>query len=200
MQLDPIPGRGGACPPHLLPYRQMRFGMICYLPLAVSVFTGYEVVREIYEEVGAFRSSPVQYCLDRGWNIACSIDVSTPRGPVRVMGELEQASGFQASTLASDECPDISHTTCPAYCHLFGDSCSYDDRIGSFMGDPFDTIREVLLKGAWRPQRIMMFIAESEGHCNDLLDPDVNAMGGTMIHNAKTLFVLTMVRCEWQKV
>ena len=169
----------------------MRWRCFFCLPL-VSAFA--DEMEEIYREVNAFRASPVQYCLEKKWGIACDIDISGPRSPLRVIPELEQASGFQASTLASDECLQVSHDTCSTYCYLFG-SCDYQMRIGSFMGDVrFDTIREVLIKGVWRPQRILKLLIGSTGHCNDVLDGETTAMGATLIRDAKTVFVLTMVR------
>ena len=102
-------------------------------------------IHDIYREVNKFRADPRTYCDTLNWDLACVTEMVAPRMPLQVLEELEEASSFQANTMATDECPDISHDTCAAYCYLFGDSCSYDDRVKSFMGViPFDTVREVL--------------------------------------------------------
>lgn len=149
-------------------------------------------VDEIYSEMNAFRLDPLGYAQSRSINLACT--EMSPQTSLDILPELEQESAFQAGTLAMKECEEISHQTCEQYCYLFGGSCSYLDRIQGFVG-PYHLcdMREVLIKGAKKPMKIMRLLLESRGHCDHLIRSGLNYMGANITHIDKTLFVMSMV-------
>jgi hypothetical protein len=148
-------------------------------------------IGELYQELNSFRQDPARYTSDRGWQLTCS--QRGPHEPLEVLGSLEESSAFHARTLASNECFRISHDTCPQYCYLFGDSCSFLDRIYSYTGPGYCSAQEVLILGRRRPIVILQELVESGGHCDIINGDSVNFMGGSLIKLDKTIFVFAVV-------
>lgn len=140
-------------------------------------------MEEIYNQINQFRSNPQAFVEERGWSIGCTRPLSISYQPLTVLPPLEEETKWHANHL----CGTISHETCPAYCGLFG-SCSHTDRIAHFMQPfPIKNPNQVLVQGPKHPLRHL--IAKT-GHCNHLLDPEVNGMGGSMTSH---LFLLSLV-------
>ena len=136
-------------------------------------------MQEIYQQVNQFRSNPSEFLAERGWPNRCThaLDVAYP--PLSVSRGLEAAAHWSATHQCE---PIISHETCPVYCGLFGGSCSYQDRIAHFVD--VRNPGEILVKG---PKRPLKNAINKQGHCNHLLNPDIDMMGGAIVGN---LFML----------
>jgi hypothetical protein len=150
-------------------------------------------IGELYQELNTFRLDPKRYAAVRGWQLSCPRSERNSHEPLEVLSELEESSAFHARTLASNECPQISHDTCPQYCHLFGDSCSFLERVYSYVGPGYCMAQEVLILGKRKPDVILRELVESSGHC-DIVDSDqVQFMGGSLVKADKTIFVFSVV-------
>lgn len=136
-------------------------------------------MEDIYDQINAFRANPIGYSRQRGLQLSCNGIMGLP---LRVVPQLESETDWQATHL---DCVPISHKTCPQYCHLFG-GCSHIDRIKHFLPNSKNQ-NEVMVKG---PKRPLKHLIQSPGHCRHLLDPDVNAMGGSIFNNT---FFLALV-------
>jgi len=148
--------------------------------------------REVfYQEINKFRNLPIAYRQNNSnVVIRCSGSLDETYPPLQFVEELENSSYFQASTLSSNECPVISHETCDLYCHEFGGSCSYMDRIEWFLqGKPNHNVLEILIKGPKNPYKMFQYFLESEAHCNHILNCHINSMGASFSHIDKNVFV-----------
>ena len=141
-----------------------------------------------YSEVNEFRSDPHGYANKNDLLINCSDDVKSTYKPLTISEALERASDFQASTLAGNECPIISHDTCEKYRERFGNTSDYLHRIQSFINST--NINEILIKGVKNPYKAMMLFMNSPGHCNRLIDEDTNLMGASFVQKDKNLVVV----------
>jgi hypothetical protein len=157
---------------------------------------------EFYLEMGLFRRDPVKYAQENHWRLSCDVKSPSPLFPMKVMTALEVSSRFQASNVGTVECPTVSHATCPEYCHLFNNSCGASERILWFMNEYMDegyvvrNTSEILVQGPKRVRKIMELFVESEGHCNHMLDPNINIMGATFKHNNVNIFVANFAYCS----
>lgn len=144
-----------------------------------------------YNEINKFRSFPIAYKQNNtDLIIRCSGPLDEIYQPLQVVEALENSSYFQASTISMNECPIVSHETCDLYCHQFGDSCSYLDRIEWFLGGTINhNILEILIKGPKNPYKIFQYFLESEAHCNHILNCHINSMGASFSHIDKNIFV-----------
>ena len=136
-------------------------------------------MEEIYEQVNQFRSNPSQFLDLHSWPHRCTRPLDQAYPP------LDISPGLEAATLwsATHQCePIISHDTCGVYCGLFNGSCSYQDRIAHFV--EVRNPGEILVKG---PKRPLKNAIAKQGHCNHLLNPDIDVMGGAIVGN---LFML----------
>jgi len=141
-------------------------------------------LEEIYALVNEFQAAPRRFVQERGWHAGCSRSLEVSYDPLVVLPQLEEGADWQVHHL---DCGFISHETCPQYCHLFG-SCSASDRIESFMAPTkVANPNEVLVQG---PKRPLKHLIAKEGHCDHLLSPEANAMGGAIVGN---LFIMSLV-------
>lgn len=147
--------------------------------------------------INTFRSRPHEFASVHGWRAACTRPLTISYDPLIVLPELEDSASFQANTVL--ECPPPSHTTCRKYCHLFGGSCSYIDRINHFVPDASNQ-QEVLVYG---PKHPMKWLVQSRPHCDHILNPNITHMGGathcpvpllpTVAPGVHPLFILSMI-------
>ena len=160
--------------------------ILIFLLLTFLIPTQQSLEQSIYEEINSFRANPRKYSS----NIACRTpkDVSFP--PLTTLTELEVSSQFQASTLATFDCP-LSHETCPMYCHNFG-GCSYLQRVNHFLSNKTDHIHEILVSGPKRPKKVVELFVASRGHCEHLLDPLINFVGANFTHIDRNVFVIDL--------
>lgn len=134
-------------------------------------------LQDIYSQINAFRRNPERF------NASCEIPFH-PLSELQILPSLERESRWQAT----HQCEPVSHQTCEEYCYLFGDKCDHIARIKTFVfPDESTNETEVLVKG---PRHPFKHLVAKRGHCEHLLDPDVNAMGGAIVGN---LFVLAML-------
>ena len=148
-------------------------------------------IGKFYLELNLFRLDPHGYTADRGWHLACSS--ISGNETLQVLSALEESSAFHARTLASGECPEIRHDTCPQYCHLFGDSCSFLDRIYSYVGPGYCLAQEVLIMGKRKPEVILQDLIQSQGHCDIISSDRIEFMGGSLIKDEHSIFVFAVV-------
>lgn len=173
----------------------MRVLFVLMGGLFASLVCGQTREEVLYQELNLFRKDPLQYSQSNGFRLECTPPIDPSYEQLRVEHNLERSAQFHASTMASWECPVISHETCPAYCHLFHDSCSYEDRIRAFLEPtPSSNINEILIKGPKNPRRIMELFLGSKGHCNHMLDKNINSMGANYTHLQKSVFVVDFAK------
>lgn len=181
----------------------MFFGLFFFFPLIFSVLgvTNNTMELQFYLEMTSFRENPVTYAQNNNWQLSCSVKSDT-LCPLRVVTALEVSSLFQASNIGTDECPEVRHATCPTYCHLFENSCGPTERILWFMNEYTDegysvrNVSEILIEGPKHVHKIMEIFVESEGHCNHMLDPNINVMGAAFKHNNANIFVADFAYCS----
>lgn len=160
--------------------------------IIVSSHVKGEWHREVfYEEVSQFRKSPNAYQEQhKDVVIRCTYPMGVSYPPLQISEALENSSYFQSWTLSTHDCP-ISHETCYLYCHMFGESCSYIDRIGWYLQNTeYHNILEILIKGPKNPYNLFYYFLGSEPHCNHILNPFINSMGATFSHTDKNVFVV----------
>ena len=154
--------------------------------------------KHMYYEINEFRENPEEYVRKNGWKLSCTVPIDHKYNRLKVVRQLELSSSFQAETCASREC-EISHETCPQHCHRFGGSCSYIDRIKHFVdGDGFhaSNVNEILVSGPKGPHRVLELFIGSPGHCDHILDPNLNAMGANFTHVNRNVFVVDFAYIE----
>ena len=133
-------------------------------------------MEQIYDQINEFRRDPARF------QPSCVVPAIKLKDLV-IDSDLEAAAKWQAT----HQCGPARHTTCPRYCHLFGGRCDHISRITHFT-KPRDVsnLNELLVQGPRRPFR---HLVESIGHCEQLLSPTENIMGGAIAGN---LFVLAL--------
>lgn len=143
-----------------------------------------------YQEINRFRHSPVAYQRNHtDIAVRCTSPLDESYRPLIIVGALQNSSAFQAWTLSTQECVDISHDTCPLYCDSF-ESCSYTDRIDRFLqGIEHHNTLEILIKGPKNPYKIFQYFLESQPHCDHMLNCHINSMGASFSHVDKNVFV-----------
>lgn len=143
-----------------------------------------------YEEINRFRHSPIAYQRNHTEVVMrCTSPSDESYPPLRVVEALQNSSFFQAWTLSTDACVEISHNTCPLYCDRF-DSCSYMDRIDRFLqGMAHHNTLEILIKGPKNPYKIFQYFLGSQPHCDHMLNCHINSMGASFSHVDKNVFV-----------
>lgn len=145
----------------------------------------FYTMEEIYSLINDFRVAPKRFAQEQGWQPACTRPLTVSYDPLVVLAELEDAAEFQAVTCL--ECGEFTHRTCDRYCSMFGGSCSYVDRINHFVGSNASYQQEVLTYG---PKHPVKWLVQTQGHCDHILSPDINAMGVAFLSK---LFILSMV-------
>lgn len=161
------------------------------LLLFVTVFSQSTFEGVIFEELNKCRQNPTVFIEKKGYVLSCNYD-GAPLEPFKLIPQLTSLSSFQASTLASNECVEISHDTCSKYCSVFS-SCSFYDRVTYFMGNvSYSNPQEVLVKGPKNPLKIVELFLSHEGHCKHILSKDLNAIGATHVKKDKSVSVVTM--------
>lgn len=159
--------------------------------MAHGVYSQQDTHRKIfYREMTEFRHDPFGYLKNHtGVQVRCTAPLGESYRPLHVSPLLEESSMFQSSTMASSECLEISHQTCPIYCHQFGD-CSFQSRMDWFLRDtPNHNNLEIMIRGMKDPQRIFQQFLGSEKHCNHILDCHINAMGVSFSHADRNVMV-----------
>lgn len=143
-----------------------------------------------YQEINRFRHSPVAYQQNHtDVVVRCTSPLDESYHPLSVVEALQNSSSFQAWTLSTNACTDISHDTCPLYCDQF-DSCSYMDRIDRFLqGMEHHNTLEILIKGPKNPYKIFHYFLESQPHCDHMLNCHINSMGARFSRVDKNVFV-----------
>ena len=131
-------------------------------------------MEEIYNQVNAFRHNPRKY------RPACPAP-NIKLQDLQINPDLEKAALWQAQ----HQCGRPSHETCAEYCDCFGNKCDHISRIECFTG-PASNFDEILVQG---PRRPIKYAVASYGHCQRLLSPDINGMGGAIVGN---LFILSL--------
>lgn len=172
-----------------LPYKQIITATL-FGPWIWAMVRGDWHQDVFYEEINIFRHSPRQYQQNHtDVVIRCSGPLDEAYQPLRVAEALQNSSSFQAWTLSTKECPDISHDTCFLYCDLFS-SCSYIDRIGRFLQDvEHHNILEILIKGPKNPYKMVHYFLGSQPHCDHILNSHINSMGAGFSRIDKNVFV-----------
>lgn len=160
--------------------------VLCFFPLTIGGEWHQDV---FYEEINTFRHSPIAYQQNHtDLVVRCSFPLDETYPPLQVVEALENSSYFQAYTLSMKDCP-ISHETCDLYCDLFP-SCSYMDRIGSYIGSTtHHNILEILIQGPKNPYKIFHHFLASEPHCNHMINPHINSMGAYFHRIDRNVFV-----------
>jgi hypothetical protein len=100
--------------------------------------------------------------------------------------DLKNASQFQAQTLSLQEC-EISHDTCNAFCHEFGNDCSFSNRMSYFTTLPNPS--EILIQGPKKPLSFIKQFLLSQPHCEIIADPNNKYIGCSFQHINRNIFV-----------
>lgn len=158
------------------------------------------LIEYFYRHVNLFRTDPYGYQTLYNITIGCT-DTIQPTHPVYEHPCLVTASWFQSWSQSFANCTHISHQTCPIYCHLFCNDCSYIARFDHYCPDHDDRIAEILIKGPRQPERIFHEFLRSPHHCNHILQPDFNSIGCTFHDHDYNIFVcdLAYLQCWWSK-
>ena len=143
-----------------------------------------------YDEINRFRQSPIAYQQNHtDVVVRCTSPLDESYRPLIITGALQNSSSFQAWTLSTNACADISHDTCPLYCGMF-DSCSFTNRIDRFLqGLNHHNTLEILIKGPKNPYKIFQYFLGSQPHCDHMLNCHINSMGASFSREDKNVFV-----------
>lgn len=164
----------------------LLLGVLCCTPLTVVGEWHQDV---FYQEINKFRASPTDYQKEHDINILCTVPLEETYPPLKVVQQLENSSYFHASTIASNECPVVSHETCNIFCSQFG-SCSFQDRVEWFLHNvPYHNALEIMILGPKDPLKIFHHFLASEAHCNHILNCHINSMGASFVHADRNIFV-----------
>lgn len=160
------------------------------LSIFLTLSSGQDLIHKIYKEINIFRNDSFQYIRDHPEiKVACQNQNSLNN--LTVNKQLEEASNFQSTTLSSKECPEINHLTCPKYCSMFG-SCSHIDRVKYYL-DPnvkVKDIEEILIGYVNNFTIIMKAFLSSSMHCNHILNPTYQFIGGSCQNIDKKVCVI----------
>lgn len=167
------------------------------LALAPSTLAD-DPVDSFYGELNRFRADPIAY-----WDanpevrIACSVPMGEEYAPLNVSALLEGSALFQAATMATNQCPVVSHETCAPYCAEMG-GCGFETRIRHFLGGAVahHNPLEVLIQGPKDPIRAFHMFLESRPHCDHILNCHVNTMGAALVRADKNVLVADMAYFE----
>jgi hypothetical protein len=151
-----------------------------------------ELIHKIYKEINIFRNDSFQYIRDHPEiKVACQNQNSLNN--LTVNKQLEEASNFQATTLSTNECSQINHLTCPKYCFMFG-SCSHVDRVKYYLDQnvklKVKDIEEILIGYVNNFTIIMKAFLSSSMHCNHILNPTYQFIGGSCQNLDKKVCVI----------
>lgn len=154
-----------------------------------------ELIGKIYNEINLFRSNSFEYIrMHPEIHVACQN--SRNLNNLSINTQLEEASKFQATTLSTNECPQISHLTCPKYCALF-QSCSHVDRVKYFLDSDLKVIdiEEILIGHVNNFTIIMKAFLSSSMHCSHILNPNFKFIGGSCENIDKKVCVIDFMDC-----
>lgn len=167
----------------------MLFIQLFILLVTVTSQATFENI--IYEELNKCRQNPTAYVQKKGFALSCNYDGKYLE-PFKLVPQLTNLSFFQASTLASSDCVEISHSTCWKYCYMFS-SCSFYDRVQFYMTNvSYLNPQEILVKGPKNPFKVAKLFLQHKGHCEHILSQDLNAIGATHVKQDKSISVVTM--------
>lgn len=162
-----------------------------------AVMAVTEKEKQMYNEINLFRNDPLGYSRTNNVHVACTLPLTDRYSRLKISPELERSSVFQARTLASFECGQINHQTCPAYCYMFGGDCSHIARMESFLAPKKGReMSEILVMGPKNATKIMGYFLGSTGHCNHILSPKINSMGASFQHVDRNVFVVDLCFIE----
>lgn len=167
--------------------------------VAFAALVAVAAAEEIfYNELNLFRADPVAYQRARpGLEVKCSVPLNEAYTPLNVSTLLEGTALFQAATMASNQCPVVSHDTCAPHCAEMG-GCGFETRIRYFLGaaTKYHNPLEILIQGPKNPVRAFHMFLASQPHCDHILNCHINTMGAALVRADKNILVADMAYFE----
>jgi len=99
--------------------------------------------------------------------------------PYRYNANAQQAAKQQSFFLNTTGCP-FSHNTCPNYCYLYNNSCTFSDRIGTYEKNWINLGENIAMTFASQinnPMAPLLQWAKSSGHCNNMFNNNFKNIG-----------------------
>lgn len=140
-----------------------------------------------YLHVNMVRSDPDLYREQYGVEIRCSDPVG-PLPPLYQHDCLRRGSEFQSWSLSFANCTEITHNTCPLYCHRFGGHCGYINRFDHFCPEHNVVIAEILIRGPRQAPRMFREFLRSPVHCDHLMDARIDTIGCSFQRHDRNIF------------
>jgi len=129
--------------------------------------------------VNSMRINPVAFATSFTNNTiiyACAVNNTYP---FRYNANAQQAAKQQSFFLNVTGCP-FSHNTCPSYCHLYSNSCSFSNRIGTYetnWANLGENIVMTYMSQINNPMAPLLQWAKSSGHCRNMFSPNFKNIG-----------------------